>query len=86
LRRVQAGVYETEDGLFRVEKDTFFTEYEDHYLERHPEINVTGNKGMRAYDAWQVWNVERDDYVPGGEEFSSKKEAVSFLERYLNDR
>lgn len=34
--------------------------------------------------SWGVWDREKDDYVPGGEDFDSKGDAVTFLERHLN--
>lgn len=83
MKRVSTGVYETEDGRFRVEKDVAWTEYDEWYLDRHPEINVYANNGVRAYTVWQVWDVQKDDYVDGGEEFETKKAAVVFLNRYM---
>lgn len=34
--------------------------------------------------SWGVWDLAKDDYVPGGEDFDNMKDAVAFLERRLN--
>lgn len=33
-------------------------------------------------DSWGVWDVERDDYVDGANDFDTKREAVEHLEDY----
>ena len=34
-------------------------------------------------DSWGVWDVAKDDYVPGGEDFDTKQDAVEFLEGHI---
>lgn len=37
------------------------------------------------YDSWGAWDRQGDDYIDGGEDFRTKKEAVAFLDRHLDN-
>lgn len=63
--------------------------------QRHPWAALDAVRaGKRGYfceggeehvrDSWGVWDLAKDDYVPGGEDFDNMKDAVAFLEGEIN--
>ena len=93
LRRVQAGVYETEDGRYRIEHEDYVSECshpqcEDLHRKFFPAPGF-GEPGMVhpvAYTNWQIWDTVSDNYLDGGEEFESKREAEMYLWSHLNQK
>lgn len=120
LKRIESGIYETEDGRYRIEKDFHYTGCMGEHPVRIPRATreairarlydrrpdrrpvewdfsknavmavQMGERGYICYGdeehirwAWQIWDIEKDDYVNGGEDFDTKKDAVSYLERYV---
>lgn len=93
LRRLGAGLYETLDGRYRVERQDGTTEC-DHPLcdPLHQKFWTRTGDGRGAvhwidYPAWHVWDNEKDDYISDDfREFETKGAAVAALGRHLEPR
>jgi hypothetical protein len=73
--RIEAGRYAV--AHLRVERDRLLS-----VCECPPHLCRHGNEMMEVVH-WHVWDTRTHDYVPGGEEFATKREAESFAHRHL---
>lgn len=95
LRKVQAGVYETLDGRYRIEHQDGLTDCEHPLcdtLHRKWHERTGGRYGagtgwvhMVPYPAWHVWDTVRDDYAIH-DEFDTKRDAHHWLMGHLADK
>jgi hypothetical protein len=83
LRRLATGVYATLDGRYQVEAQVNWTEC-DHPLcdQLHERFIYRGMHDV-PYTVWIVWDVEYGGYVENHHTFDTKRDAVAWLENYL---